>query len=124
MKEFADTLVRDHGVPFRTAHHIAAKLIAARQSQPAALLSALVAEASRELLGSPLTYSDASLADILSPRHFVDVRETRGGPAPPETARAIAASRQLFERDHAACLISTDALKAAERRLSQRSRSL
>ena len=47
-----------------------------------------------------------------------------GSPAPPETARAIAASRQLFERDHAACLLSTDALEAAERQLSQRSRAL
>src|SRR6266550_4297653 len=32
LTEFADTLVRDHGVPFRTAHHIASRLIAAKQS--------------------------------------------------------------------------------------------
>src|SRR5438874_5045572 len=123
LTEFADTLVRDHGLPFRTAHHIASRLIAAKQSNPGAKFSELVAGASRELLGTPLAYSDEALARILSPRHFVDVRQTRGGPAPQEMARAIAASRQLLERDHSACMLSTDALKAAERRLAERSSS-
>jgi len=124
LTEFADTLVRDHGLPFRTAHHIASRLIVAKQSNPGAKFSELVAGASRELLGTPLAYSDEALARIVSPRHFVEVRQTRGGPAPQEMARAIAASRQLLERDHSACMFSTDALKAAERRLSQRSQAL
>ena len=47
LTEFADTLVRDSGVPFRTAHQIAGKLIAARQSDPTATLSTLVADATR-----------------------------------------------------------------------------
>src|SRR6267142_1701596 len=98
LTELADTLVRDDGLPFRTALHIASRLIAAKQSNPGAKLSELVAGASRELLGTPLAYSDEALARILSPRHFVEVRQTRGGPAPQEMARAIAASRQLLER--------------------------
>ena len=43
----------------------------------------------------------ADLQRILSPRHFVEVRRTLGGPAPEETARALAASRGLIGRDHA-----------------------
>jgi argininosuccinate lyase len=124
LTEFADTLVRDHGVPFRTAHAIAAKLIEAKQSQPGAALSALVAQASEDLLGAPITYSDEALAEILSPRHFVDVRRTPGGPAPEETGRAIGASRQSLDRDQAWWRDSTAALTAAERKLKERSGAL
>ena len=34
LTELADTLVRDHGLPFRTAHAITARLIAARERDP------------------------------------------------------------------------------------------
>ena len=39
------------------------------------------------------------LAHILSPRHFVEVRTTPGGPAPSESVRAIAASRPKLSDD-------------------------
>src|SRR4051812_44498446 len=54
LTELADTLVRDHAVPFRTAHGIAARLIAARERDPKTPLTALLADASAELLGTPL----------------------------------------------------------------------
>ena len=41
------------------------------------------------------------MAHILSPRHFVEIRRTLGGPAPEETARAAGASRQQLEADEA-----------------------
>jgi argininosuccinate lyase len=124
LTEFADTLVRDHGVPFRTAHAIAAKLVEAKQSQPGTPLSRLVAEASRELLGAPIQYSDAALADILSPKHFVDVRRTDGGPAPDETGRALNVSRRELDADQAWWRAAADALTAAERKLKERSAKL
>src|SRR3989441_10843024 len=43
LTELADTLVRDHQVPFRTAHAITASLIAARERDPRGPLSALLA---------------------------------------------------------------------------------
>jgi len=101
LTELADTLVRDHGVPFKTAHAIAGRLIVARQREADRPLAALLADISSDLLGAPLTYSDAALARILSPRHFVEVRRTHGGPAPEETARAVTGSRQLLEADEA-----------------------
>src|SRR5439155_11158885 len=67
LTELADTLVRDRGLPFRTAHAVAARLVSARQREPERPLSALVAEASRELFGSAVEYTDAMLAEILSP---------------------------------------------------------
>ena len=45
------------------------------------------------------TYTDAQLAQILSPRHFVEVRRTLGGPAPEETARAADVLAALLEAD-------------------------
>ena len=119
LTELADTLVREHNVPFRTAHAIAARLITARQQDPGRPLSSLVADASIALLGAPLVYSDAALAEILSPRHFVAVRRTYGGPAREETARAESASQAELEADLGWSKDATAGLVAAERRLAE-----
>jgi len=124
LTELADTLVREHGIPFRKAHAVAARLIAARQRDPKTPLASLLTDATADLLGAPLQYSDSALARILSPRHFVDVRRTRGGPAPEETARAAAAGRALLEDDQAWWTNTTDALTAAEQRLTDRAARL
>ena len=124
LTELADTLVRDHGLPFRSAHAIASRLVAAQQLEPQRPLAQLLAEASRQVLGSPLSYSDAELATILSARHFVAVRKTLGGPAPEETARAAKASRQLLDADESWWTAATNALAEAERRLSTVSAAL
>jgi argininosuccinate lyase len=124
LTELADTLARDHGVPFRTAHQIASALVSARQTQPQTPLSRLLADASRQALGSAIDLPDAALAEILSPRHFVEVRRTTGGPAPATAAEAIAASRALLDADQSWSRATTDALSAAERRLADRSSSL
>jgi argininosuccinate lyase len=99
-------------------------LIAARQRDAETPLASLLAGASAELLGAPLHYSETALARILSPRHFVDVRRTRGGPAPEETARAAAVARALLEEDQAWWTNTTDALSAAEQRLTDRAARL
>jgi argininosuccinate lyase len=124
LTELADTLVRDNGMPFRTAHQIAGKLIAARRVDAAATLSTLVADATRELLGTPLQYSDDALEQILSPRHFVAVRKTSGGPAPEVTSPAIVASNAELQADRDWWKDATNALRQAETKLSQRSVSL
>jgi argininosuccinate lyase len=124
LTELADTLVRDHGLPFKSAHGIASRLIAAARREPARPLSELLADASRDVLGSPLEYSEAALAEVLSPRHFVNVRKTLGGPAPEETARAARASRQQLDADESWWTNATNALADAERKLADRSAAL
>jgi argininosuccinate lyase len=124
LTELADTLVRDHDVPFRTAHQIASRLVEARRREPERPLSALLAFVSTDLLGGPLTYSDAALAEILSPRHFVSVRKTPGGPSPEETGRAIEASKAQVEADRAWWTTAMRGLSEAERRLAERSAAL
>jgi argininosuccinate lyase len=124
LTELADTLVRDHDVPFTTAHTIASRLMAARQQEPNRSLGELVTEVSRDVCGTAITYSDAALTEILSARHFVNVRRTLGGPAPEETARAASASRQQLEADETWWQHATDALAQAEQKLADRSAAL
>jgi argininosuccinate lyase len=124
LTELADTLVRDHGLPFASAHAIAGRLVAARATAAERPLSQLLETASCEILGHAVQYTEAQLAEILSPAHFVGVRRTTGGPAPAETARALAASRSRLQQDEARAATLRDALAAAESRLNARSRAL
>jgi argininosuccinate lyase len=99
LTELADTLVRDHGLSFRSAHAIAASLLKTQTQDPGVALSSALSQASTAVLGRALDYSEADLRRILSPRNFVDVRTTYGGPAPSETARAIAESQRKLGAD-------------------------
>src|SRR5690606_23251033 len=120
LTELADTLVRDHGLPFRTAHGIAVRLLKARSEDPAASMSDALTQASAALLGAPLSYTEADLQTILSPTHFVRVRTTWGGPAPSETARAIGVSRQVLAADRKAWQSRREDLQRADALLQER----
>jgi argininosuccinate lyase len=124
LTELADTLARDHALPFRKAHAIAAHFVGGRQRQPDRPLAALLTDASTEVLGKALVYTEAELTHILSPRHFVEIRKTFGGPAPEETARAAKVSRDRLETDESWWTGATDALAQAERTLAERSAAL
>ena len=124
LTELADTLVREHGLPFRKAHAIAAHFVGGRQRHPDRSFAELLTDASTDVLGRPLAYSEAQLAHILSPRHFVEIRKTFGGPAPDETARAATASRGLLDADEAWWSHATEALAKAEQTLAARSAAL
>jgi argininosuccinate lyase len=120
LTELADTLVRDEGLPFATAHGIAAALLLAQREDPAASLSHTLAETSGMLAGRAIVYSEAHLERIMSPHYFVRVRRTLGGPAPEETARAVAAARVALDQDRAAWQARRDHLAITERRLRER----
>jgi argininosuccinate lyase len=124
MTELADTLVRDHGLPFSSAHAIAALLLKAQTEDPNVSLSAALGSASGAILGRPLEYSEADLQKVLSPAHFVSVRKTRGGPAPEETGRAIGVSRRLLDADREGWALRREALDRAEANLKARVKQL
>jgi len=124
LTELADTLVRDHGLPFRTAHGIAGRLMREREKDPSVSLSWTLAKVSTDLLGAALDYDEVTLANILSARHFVEVRATFGGPAPAETAKAIETSRGQLAADEDRWNKTTAALSEAERKLAARSAAL
>jgi argininosuccinate lyase len=124
LTELADTLVREQGLAFRTAHSIAALLLKARNEDPGASLADALAKASRALVGRAIDYPDLRLEEIMSPRYFVDVRRTLGGPAPEETARALAEQHSLLERDGAAWQSRREHIAAAEQQLQAKARQL
>jgi argininosuccinate lyase len=115
--ELADTLVRDRGLPFRSAHTIAARLVAESRSAPGRSLATLVREISRDVTGKEIVYSDAQLEKILSPKHFVEVRKTYGGPAPSETARALGISKKALAADDEWLATTRGRLTAATEKL-------
>ena len=124
LTELADHLVREHGIPFASAHSIAARMLKEQSVSSPESLAAILERVSGELLGTPLRYDEPVLAAILSARHFVGVRRTPGGPAPDETRRAVAESRQALERDRTWLQDTRVRLSAAESRLRERSQAL
>jgi len=122
--ELADTLTREQGLSFKTAHTIATRVLKARHENSEADLSAVLAAVCFQTIGRRLPYTDEDLQRILSPRHFVNVRTTLGGPAPPETGRALKASHALLDQHHAWLTERRSALAQAELRLRERSAAL
>ena len=115
--ELADTLVRDHAVPFKTSHTIASRLIAEAQGRPGASLAAILREVSAQVTGRAIDYDEATLAWLLSAKHFIEVRRTPGGPAPAETARASRASDQVLAADEDWLREQVGKLRSAEEAL-------
>ncbi len=124
LTELADTLTREHGLPFRISHRIAARFGDIRRTTPEVSPSVALAAASREIIGRPLDYTDAALERILSARHFVDVRQTEGGCSPDEVGRSISHSCARLDEDRRWWDGVHAALVAAESRLAERSRTL
>jgi argininosuccinate lyase len=124
LTELADHLVRTRGLSFKTAHTIVSGLLAARREHPDVPLGVQLAHVSSEILGSPLEHSDAEIETIISPKHFVDVRRTLGGPASSETSRAIDEARRTLDTDRRWLTAARDGLAAADARLRERRRAL
>ena len=94
LTELADHLVRTHNVPFTTAHAIAARLMQARRRAIRMRRSARCCRRCRAICWAcRCSTPTREMAEIMSPRHFVEVRTTPGGPAPAETTRALLANR-------------------------------
>jgi len=122
--ELADTLTREQGLSFKTAHTIATRVLKARHENSEADLSAVLAAVCFQTIGRRLPYTDEDLQRILSPRHFVQVRRTLGGPAPEETGRALGVSEALLDEDHAWLTGRREALAAADRLRLERAAAL
>jgi argininosuccinate lyase len=115
--ELADTLTRERGLSFRVSHAIASRLVneSVDASEP---LPARLDRLATAVCGRPVNYGAEALAEILSPRHFVNVRRTPGGPAPEETSKAISASHERLAADEAWFAERMQALRCAEEQLA------
>jgi argininosuccinate lyase len=115
--ELADTLARDHGVPSKAGHAIASGIVERAPGDGDLPLSRVLHDVSIAILGRPIELGDETLARILSPQHFVEVRTTPGGPAPAETTRALERSEAVLAEDGEWFSTAVARLKAAEKDL-------
>jgi argininosuccinate lyase len=124
LTELADTLTRDHDVPFKTSHTIAKLFVAEVAKRPGESRALVLRDVSSSVLGAPIVYEEAALTETLDPRHFVRVRTTPGGPAPSEMSRAIGASRQALSCDERWLEEMRGKLEAADRMLTDAAAAL
>lgn len=100
--EIADALVRERGLPFRSAHQIVGILVrhaGERGFSPAETTTERLDEAAIEYHGEPAGLGEEALRAALDPRHFVESRTLYGGPAPAQVRERLADFRAALERD-------------------------
>lgn len=116
----ADTLV-EHGLPFRTAHHILGRLVhiaTERKLGYRDVDTALLDEAARDITGAPVRLSNAEIRRALDPEGFVRSRHGYGGPAPRQVKLMIAKREKELARRSRAVEQALDALTKAQSKLS------
>jgi argininosuccinate lyase len=118
--ELADTLTREHDLPFKTSHAIASRFVKGmREGGAQTSASAVLNEIIRAVTNrNDITFSEPKLAEVLSPEYFVRIRTTPGGPAPTETAKSIACSRERLSVDEKWLAETVAKVRAAEEELS------
>ena len=89
--DLADWLVREAGVPFREAHHITGRAVAAAEAAGVGL-----AELKLETLAGIDARIDARVFDVLSVDASVASRTSQGGTAPVRVREAIAAAKDTL----------------------------
>jgi argininosuccinate lyase len=90
--ELADTLVRECGIPFRTAHTIVGMVVKEAVEngvEPSKISLEMINSCSKKVLGRTLTLSEEAVRDALNPTTFIARREVEGGPAPQTLAKAL-----------------------------------
>jgi argininosuccinate lyase len=122
--ELADTLTRDAGLPFRTAHGIVSRLVQsalARGLEPGDVTSSLLDETAEAVIGRPLGLPEGTVRQALDPVHFVKIRTQPGGPAPAtmqiwldKAERALATDHDWLSAEQAR---QTEAVEALSRRV-------
>ena len=117
--ELADMLVRKYDLSFRQAHNVVGKAVASvvegagERSITAPLLNQIAAE----LLGCQLKVTEAEVAEALDPKRNVEIRSTRGGPAPAEVRRMVEDRGKWLAESRAAHSRRVAALREADQRL-------
>lgn len=91
----ADGLVRDFGLPFRSAHSVVSRLV----SEGGAITGARIVDVAQEVSGKHLTVDHSWAERTLDPWQFVEARTIPGGPAPATTMAAITSGRARWTDD-------------------------
>ncbi len=124
--DIASILVRDHGIDFRTAHGIAARLVGDLRADGRRLADASSGDVATAAaaLGAQVDLSPASLQDALDPRRAVAGRVGPGGAAPGAIDAMIAGTRGALSEADAWVARRLARIDGSERALAERTVSL
>lgn len=120
--DIAAALVRERGLPWRTAHQIVGILVRRSQERghgPADVTPTMLDEAAVEYLGKPVGLAPETLRLALDPTHFVESRSLLGGPARVDVLRQVNDARRRIELDEARADTERAKVAAARQRLEQ-----
>ncbi len=123
--ELADTLVRETGMSFRTAHEIVSEAVKDQEGRFDA--DKMAASVEYILAADHPTFAMPELQLLrrsLDAAHFVAVRKIAGGPAPEALDPEIQRSRALLETDAQWLKQQADGLEAARERIRTATREL
>ena len=118
--ELADTLVRQESLSFRQAHEIAAETAKAviEKNQSLAEGFELFTIAFESQQGRTTTLSESEYQTVVSPEHFVHVRNRPGGPAPAAMDDAIELYVSSYNTQYLLAKQNHDSQKLADDTLS------
>ncbi|GAC1309467.1 MAG: argininosuccinate lyase [Vulcanimicrobiaceae bacterium] len=127
--EFAELVMREGGVDYRTAHTLVARLARVRGPAPdgvadhGAMLDEL-ASAARDMLGREIHLKPRDLAAVIDPHAAVERRDGPGGASPARVAEMVADVRARQEAIAAWSDAARATMAEAERALFDTARSL
>ena len=116
----ADALVQDHGLAFRTSHHIVARLVRRGAAIDAGAVNAVAAE----VTGGTWQVTDEWVRGTLDPAAFIAARTLPGGPAPSAIDAAIRDARARLLADRGRIDLAADGISQAETERVRRSVAL
>jgi argininosuccinate lyase len=95
--ELANTLVRKYDFPFRSAHKIVGSLVKLLTESKLTLLDVtpdLLQKVAHEAVGIKLVVNAEDMTESFDPLKMVETYKVKGGPAPTEIKRALAARKK------------------------------
>lgn len=101
--DVAGLLVREEGIPWRSAHQIVGILVRNAEESGTDMRDVTVDDleiATEEYLGEQLQLTNAQLEEIIDPRRAIEAREAvQGSPAPTQVQNQIDKSRETIRSD-------------------------
>jgi argininosuccinate lyase len=99
--ELADLIVKEKGIPFRTAHRIVGALVSEAikaGKRPAEINAEFVDEISKKVIGKPLNIKGEKIKRALLPFEAVAAKNVTGGPSPTEVKRMIKIREKIISK--------------------------
>ncbi len=118
--ELADSLVRAEGISFRQAHGVSGKLARQVMDSKSTLSQAdfdSFVAAFEGQIGRAPSLGESDFRRLLTPEHFIAVRERPGGPAAPALSRSLAGYRSTLTERRTQGRKLEQSLVAADERL-------